>query len=68
MPNALRQRCLARLAVWKRQREAAYTCTELTAHAKTNFEVIERFLPVTFSTTASQGSWRVIAKPARQAA
>lgn len=28
-----------RLAVWKRQREAAYTCTELTAHAKTNFEV-----------------------------
>lgn len=56
------------LAVWKRQREAAYTCTELTAHAKTNLEVIERFLPVTFSTSASEGGWRVTAKPARQAA
>ncbi len=30
------------LAVWKRQREAAFTCTELTAHAKTNFEVVSR--------------------------
>ncbi|MGJ7492677.1 RNA 3'-terminal phosphate cyclase [Variovorax sp. ZT4R33] len=51
------------LAVWKRQREAAFTCTELTAHAKTNFEVIEQFLPVTFSTSVSEGGWRVTAKP-----
>lgn len=41
------------LAVWRRGGEASYTCTELTPHAKTNFEVIERFLPVKFSTTAT---------------
>ena len=51
------------LAVWKRQRGAVFTCTELTAHAKTNFEVIERFLPVTFSTSASQAGWHVTVKP-----
>lgn len=56
------------LAVWKRQREAAYTCTELTAHAQTNIEVIEQFLSVTFSTSVSEGGWRVTAKPARKAA
>lgn len=54
------------LAVWKRQREAAYTCTELTAHAKSNFEVIERFLPVKFSTAVSGKDWRVTAMPAGQ--
>lgn len=53
------------LAVWKRQREAVYTCTELTAHAKTNFGVIGRFLPVAFSTSASEEGWRVTAKPAK---
>jgi len=47
------------LAVWKRQREATYSCTELTPHAKTNFEVIERFLPVKFSTGASGNGWQV---------
>lgn len=36
------------LAVWRRAGGASYTCTELTPHAKTNFEVIERFLPVKF--------------------
>ncbi len=51
------------LAVWKRGREASYTCTELTAHAKTNFEVIERFLPVTFSTSVAKADWRVTVKP-----
>lgn len=53
------------LAVWQRQRESTYTCTELTAHATTNFEVIERFLPVKFSTsTSAPGTgWRVVAAP-----
>ena len=50
------------LAVWKRQREAAYTCTELTAHATTNFEVIERFLPVRFSTSRTESGWHAIAQ------
>jgi len=52
------------LAVWQRGCEASYTCTELTPHAKTNFDVIERFLPVRFSTTGSESSWTVFATPA----
>ncbi len=52
------------LAVWKRRCEASYTCTELTPHARTNFEVIERFLPVRFSTLGSGSGWTVLAKPA----
>jgi RNA 3'-terminal phosphate cyclase (ATP) len=51
------------LAVCRRGREAAYTCTELTAHAKTNFEVIERFLPVAFLVSAARTGWRVTVKP-----
>lgn len=51
------------LAVWKRQQEATYTCTELTPHAKTNFEVIERFLPVKFSTGESGNGWQVFVRP-----
>jgi RNA 3'-terminal phosphate cyclase (ATP) len=47
------------LAVWKRGGEAAYTCTELTEHATTNFQMIERFLPVRFETTEIEGGWRV---------
>ncbi len=47
------------LAVWKRGGEAAYTCTELTDHATTNFAVIEKFLPVKFETRAVEGGWRV---------
>ena len=47
------------LAVWKRQREATYTCTELTPHAKTNFEVIERFLPMKFTAASTDKGWRV---------
>lgn len=54
------------LAVWKRQREAAFTCTELTAHATTNFEVIGQFLPVKFSTSSSDSGWRVTAKQSKQ--
>ena len=51
------------LAVWRRGGTAAYTCTELTDHATTNFAVIERFLPVRFETRAAEGCWRVSAAP-----
>ena len=47
------------LAVWRRGGAAAYTCTELTDHATTNFETIARFLPVRFETTAIDRGWRV---------
>ena len=47
------------LAVWRRGGAAAYTCTELTDHATTNFAMIERFLPVRFETAEVDGSWRV---------
>ena len=36
------------LAVWRRGQPAQYTCTELTAHAR-SFGVIGQFLPVRFS-------------------
>lgn len=52
------------LAVWKRQREATFSCTEITSHARTNFDVIERFLPVTFSMTSSEADCRVTVAPA----
>ncbi|MDB5850964.1 MAG: 3-terminal-phosphate cyclase [Rhodoferax sp.] len=52
------------LAVWKRQRAASYTCTELTPHAKTNFEVIERFMPVRFAVSADGKGWLVVCSPA----
>ena len=47
------------LAVCTRGGSAAYTCTELTDHATTNFQTIARFLPVRFETTAIAGGWRV---------
>ena len=51
------------LAVWKRGGEAAYTCTELTEHATTNFQMIERFLPVRFAVTEIDGGWHVGVAP-----
>jgi len=47
------------LAVCRRGSAAAYTCTELTDHATTNFQVIERFLPVRFEIQEVEGGWRV---------
>ena len=47
------------LAVWRRGGAAAYTCTELTDHATTNFAMIERFLPVRFETAQIDKGWRV---------
>jgi RNA 3'-terminal phosphate cyclase (ATP) len=55
------------LAVWLRGTAASYTCTELTAHASTNFEVISRFLPVRFTTSAAASGWQVVAEPAARA-
>jgi len=52
------------LAVWQRQRAASYSCTELTLHATTNFETIERFLPVKFTTLAAGSGWHVGVRPA----
>ncbi len=52
------------LAVWQRGGSASYTCTELTPHAKTNFEVIERFLPVRFSTASNGRCWQVLVQAA----
>lgn len=47
------------LALWHRGGEASYTCTELTPHATTNFEIIEKFLPVKFSTTPTDAGFLV---------
>lgn len=51
------------LAVWKRQRAASYTCTELSAHTTTNFDVIARFLPVRFSSEPAGAGWTVRVEP-----
>jgi RNA 3'-terminal phosphate cyclase (ATP) len=51
------------LAVWRSGRGASYTCTELTPHARSNFEVIERFVPVRFATDATATAG-VFASPA----
>jgi RNA 3'-terminal phosphate cyclase (ATP) len=47
------------LAVQQSGQAAAYTCTELSDHARTNFEVIERFLPLRFETESVDGGWQV---------
>lgn len=52
------------LAVWKRGRVAAYTCSSLTPHALSNFEVIQRFLPVRIATAPDARGWRVDVRPA----
>lgn len=52
------------LAVWRRGQPAQYTCTELTAHARSNFGVIGQFLPVRFSAAPLGAGWRVKAEPA----
>jgi RNA 3'-terminal phosphate cyclase (ATP) len=52
------------LAVWRSGRGACYTCTELTAHARSNFAVIAQFLPVRFTVEAAGDGWRVSLSPA----
>ena len=53
------------LAIWKRGGTAAFTCTELTDHATTNFAMIERFLPVRFETAAQGRGFKVTVTSAR---
>lgn len=53
------------LGLWCRGGEASYTCTELTPHAITNFQVIERFLPVRFAYKAGGASMLVEAKASK---
>jgi RNA 3'-terminal phosphate cyclase (ATP) len=52
------------LALWQRGGQAAYSCSALSQHATTNFEVIARFLPVRFETAAAGAHWRVTASRA----
>jgi RNA 3'-terminal phosphate cyclase (ATP) len=51
------------LAVWRSGRPAGFSCTELTEHARTNFAVIERFLPLRIATDGVEGHWRVAVAP-----
>ncbi|WAC74127.1 RNA 3'-terminal phosphate cyclase [Roseateles sp. SL47] len=51
------------LAVWKRGRAASYTATELTQHATTNFDTIQRFLPVGITTEQTDAGWKVTVSP-----
>lgn len=47
------------LATWKRRTAARYTATALTEHARTNFGIIEQFLPVRIESLKSEGGWIV---------
>lgn len=51
------------LAVHDSGRTAAYSFTELTEHARTNFQVIETFLPVRCETQGGGDAWRVTISP-----
>jgi len=45
---------LLALAAWQSGRSAAFTCSEVTEHTRTNCAVIERFLPVRFEIAQSR--------------
>ncbi|HEU6456283.1 MAG TPA: RNA 3'-terminal phosphate cyclase [Roseateles sp.] len=51
------------LAVWQRRCGASYMATELTDHATTNFETIQKFLPVGIQTEKAGEGWRVCVNP-----
>jgi RNA 3'-terminal phosphate cyclase (ATP) len=51
------------LAVWQCGRGARYTATELTDHATTNFETIQKFLPVHIQTAQTGDGWQVVLMP-----
>lgn len=51
------------LAVWRTQTAACYTATELSEHARTNFEVIQQFLPVQIRHEPAASGWRVTVSP-----
>lgn len=52
------------LAVHLRQQPASYSCTELTPHALSNFEVIQHFLPVSIRTEPLGNAHQVLLTPA----
>jgi RNA 3'-terminal phosphate cyclase (ATP) len=47
------------LAVAAQGGKVAFTCSEVTEHARTNMGVIERFLAVRFMVEPSGSGWRV---------
>ena len=47
------------LAVARHGGSAAFTCTEVTEHTRTNAGVIERFLPVRISVQQGEAGWHV---------
>jgi RNA 3'-terminal phosphate cyclase (ATP) len=51
------------LAVHQSGQSAAYTCSELTAHARTNFEVLGKFLPVRMEILRDGSGWMVRLSP-----
>ena len=55
------------LAVHDTGSGAVFTCTELTDHAKTNMEVIEKFLDVQFDARHRDGAWGVSISAGRPA-
>lgn len=52
------------LAVQASGGPAAFTCTELSQHARTQIETVAAFLPVRFSTEKQDRAWRVTVSPA----
>lgn len=52
------------LAVQASGRPAAFTCTDLSQHARTQVETIAAFLPVRFGTEKLDRAWRVSLSPA----
>jgi RNA 3'-terminal phosphate cyclase (ATP) len=55
---------LLALATWQSGQAAAFSCSELTEHTRTNCAVIERFLPVRFSIDAGGHAATVHVAPA----
>ena len=47
------------LAITGTGSSAAFTCTELSEHARTNIGVIEQFLPVRFDVESLASRWHV---------
>ena len=51
------------LAVQASGKSAAFTCTELSLHARTQIETVSAFLPVRFQTERLERGWRVTLSP-----
>ncbi len=52
------------LAVHASGQSAAFTCTELSLHARTQIETVSAFLPVRFTTEKLHRAWHVTLSPA----